>query len=134
MLVRVAVQPAQVIVPGVAATPWIPQGQVTELIGLIDTGASGTCITSTAAQMIGIRSRGKTNMSGVHGVAPRNRQRFTLGAIYDDAGERGYFWFEEVSGAEMANNGVFDVLIGMDVISQGDLHVMRDGQFRWVLG
>lgn len=133
MLVPVAVQPAQILVPGVAATPWFPQAQVTELTGLIDTGASGTCLSRTAALKMGVRSRGKTNMSGVHGVAPRNRQRFTLGALYDD-GERGYFWFEEVSGAEMADNGVFDVLIGMDVISQGDLHVMRDGRFRWALG
>ncbi|RSU53975.1 aspartyl protease family protein [Sphingomonas sp. S-NIH.Pt15_0812] len=134
MLIPVAVQPAQMIVPGVAPTPWIPEGRVTELKGLIDTGASGTCLTRSAALKVGIRSRGKTNMSGVHGVAPRNRQRFSLGAIYNDNGERGYFWFEEVSGAEMADNGVFDVLIGMDVISQGDLHVMRDGHFSWVLG
>lgn len=64
----------------------------------------------------------------------QNRLRFVLGAIYDDDHERGYFWFDEVAGVEFSDNGDFDVLIGMDVISQGDLHVMRDGEFRWVLG
>lgn len=83
---------------------------------------------------MGLRPRGKARVGGVAGIGFQNRLRFVLGAIYDDDHERGYFWFDEVAGVEFSDNGDFDVLIGMDVISQGDLHVMRDGEFRWVLG
>ncbi len=83
---------------------------------------------------MGLRSRGKARVGGVGGIETHNRFRFVLGALYDDGGERGYFWFEEVSGVDFPDNGDFDVLIGMDVINQGDLTVTRDGHFHWVLG
>ena len=134
MIVDVAVQPAQVIVPGVASTPWVPVAEVSALRGLIDTGASGTCLTRSAARSMGLRSRGKARVGGVSGVEYHNRFRFVLGALYDDGGERGYFWFDEVSGVDFPDNENFDVLIGMDVIGQGDLTVLRDGNFKWVSG
>lgn len=134
IIIDVAVQPAQVIVPGVEPTPWVPTSQVSTLRGLVDTGATGTCITRSAAAAIGLRSRGKARVGGVSSTEYHDRFRFVLGALYDDEGERGYFWFDEVNGTHFRDNGDFDVLIGMDVISQGDLSVMRDGSFSWVLG
>lgn len=133
MIVDVVVQPAQVLVPGVEPTPWIPRAQATTLRGLLDTGASGTCITRSAAREMGLRPRGKARVGGVSGTEYHNRFRFVLGALYNDGGERGYFWFDEVSGVDFPDNGDFDVLIGMDVISQGDLHVLRSGRFKWEL-
>lgn len=134
LIVDVAVQPAQIIVPGVTPTPWVPSSTVSTLRGLIDTGAGGTCITRSAARAMGLRPRGKKGVGGVSSIEVHNRYRFVLGALYEDRGERGYFWFDEVNGVDFRDNGDFDVLIGMDVIGQGDLTIRRDGRFTWVLG
>ena len=133
MVIDVVVQPAQVFVPGVEPTPWVPASNVSILRGLIDTGAGGTCITRSAARAMGLRPRGKARVGGVSGIEYHNRYRFVLGALYEDKAERGYFWFDEVNGADFRDNDDFDVLIGMDVIGQGDLHVFRSGRFTWEL-
>ncbi len=72
-------------------------------------------------------------LGGVSSIEHHNQYRFALAAIYDDDGVRGYYWFDEVNGVDFRDNGDFDLLIGMDVIAQGDLTVMRSGRFTWQL-
>jgi len=45
----------------------------------------------------------------------------------------GYYGFEPVLGCDFKDNPDFDVLIGMDIILQGDLSVKRSGEFEWYL-
>ena len=65
---------------------------------------------------------------------------FILGAWYADNindvmnQTRGYFTFEAVLGADFKDNDDFDVLIGMDIITQGTLTVAKQDEFSWVLG
>ncbi|SEM88968.1 Aspartyl protease [Sphingomonas gellani] len=133
LIIDVALQPAPVVVHGVQPHTVVPTSQVSALRGLIDTGATKTCISRSAAKQIGLRPRGKLNLGGVSSIEQHNRYRFVLGALYDDKGARGYYMFDEVSGVDFRDNGDFDVLIGMDVIAQGDLTLTRAGTFTWML-
>ncbi len=133
LIIDVAVQPAQMIVPDVQPVAFAPVTSASALRGLIDTGAQVTCITRAAARKIGLKSRGKQRLGSVSGIELHNQFRFVAGALYDDAGTRGYYWFDEVIGVDFQDNDDFDVLIGMDIITQGDLTVGRDRIFTWRL-
>ena len=133
LIIDVALQPAQIIVHGVEPETHVPSAEVSTLRGLIDTGAQRTCITKSAARQMGLRPRGKMRLGSVYSIEQHNQYRFVLGALYDDGGTRGYFWFDEVVGVDFRDNEDFEVLIGMDIISQGDLTVRRDGSFDWQL-
>jgi hypothetical protein len=58
-----------------------------------------------------------------------------LGVWYTaDCGEtKGYYGFDPILGADFKDNADFDVLIGMDLITRGDFHIRRDGNFLWDL-
>lgn len=133
MIIEVGIQKAPVIVPGVQPVPLAPAMAVTALRGLIDTGAQVTCIARSVARNIGLRPRGKARLGNVSTIEVHNQLRFVVGALYDDNDTRGHVWFDEVVGVDFKDNDDFDVLIGMDLIGQGDLIVRRGGNFRWEL-
>ena len=101
--------------------------------GLLNTGASTTCITRRAAQRIGLRPRGKRRVASVTSIEYHNQYLFGLGAFYEADDARGYYMFDEVLGVEFRDNDDFDVPIGMDVITRGDLTLFRSGEFTWTL-
>ncbi len=107
--------------------------------GLIDTGASLTCVTPRVAQKIGLVPRGKIPLGSVSDVRLHTTYSFVLGVWYSEQnGEpqnstTGYFGFEPVLGCEIPEKIDFDVIIGMDIISQGDFTTNRLGEFTWKL-
>lgn len=132
-IIDIALQPTRFFAKGVEPQPVPVVGAVSALRGLIDTGAGRTCITRSTARAIGLRPRGKMKLGSVFSIEHHNTFRFVLGAIYDDNGDRGYWWFDEVVGLDFRDNDDFQVLIGMDILSRGDLLLRRDGTFTWTL-
>lgn len=108
--------------------------------GLIDTGAQVTCVTARVARQIGLVPRGKRHLGNISDVRSHRTLSFVLGVWYSqDNGETqnattGYFGFEPVLGCEIPDKMDFDILIGMDIISQGDFMTRRSGDFTWELG
>jgi hypothetical protein len=72
-------------------------------------------------------------MGNVSSIEMHTRYRFVLTAWYDSPTGRGWYMFDTVEGADFKDNNDFDVLIGMDVIGQGDLTILRSGTFTWQL-
>lgn len=107
--------------------------------GLIDTGAALTCVTSRVAQKIGLVPRGKRQLGNISDVRSHRTFSFVLGVWYSEENgdpqnrTTGYYGFEPVLGCEIPDKMDFDVLIGMDVICQGDFMTKRSGEFTWLL-
>jgi hypothetical protein len=78
-------------------------------------------------------------LGNVSNIEMHTSYSFVLGVWYaQDGGEtlnetRGYYGFDPILGADFKDNDDFDVLIGMDIISQGDFRTTRSGEFFWDL-
>lgn len=107
---------------------------VDALRGLLDTGATRTCITRKAAARAGLKPQGKVRIGNVSSFEMHNQYAFVLGVWFGSpGGDRGFYGFDTILGVDFKDNDDFDVLIGMDVISRGDLTLLRDGSFTWQL-
>lgn len=100
--------------------------------GLLDTGATASWISSKVVSHFGLQSVGKKPVV----VATEIRQRpsfvFRLGLMGDGMGPESLpIIFAETIGFEINQADGFDVLLGMDVLSQTEFHMFPDG--RWVL-
>lgn len=93
-----------------------PERQKEQYRAIWDTGATNTCITRRVAEQLGLEPTGKARVSGVHGVkeVPKYLINLYLPNNVNFAGI-------SATEAEIGNN--IDVLIGMDVISHGDLAI-----------
>lgn len=101
---------------------------------LVDTGATSTSIAPNAARRLNLRSTGKRDIMTANGV--RRARCYDFQIAFMDAGASGdgdgssplFVLPGVVSGAELnPDKFAFDILLGMDVISQGDLMIRRDG-------
>lgn len=107
--------------------------------GLIDTGAQITCVTRSAAARANLQPRGKKRLGNVSSIEMHTAYVFVLGVWYEiDEGQsqnqtRGYYGFDPIMGCDFKDNADFDVLIGMDLIGQGNFSTTRDGEFLWDL-
>ncbi len=102
---------------------------------LIDSGAQSTCITSDAATKVGLIPVGKVPIRGVSGLNYHNNYLFKVGFAFG-IGEKlpgkadVHVFVNPIEGAELNfTSSQFDVLLGMDVISQGSLKIDGDGTF-----
>lgn len=113
--------------------------EIEPLRGLIDTGAAVTCVTRSVAQRVGLVPRGKRPLGNVSDIRLHTAYSFVVGVWYSQSNgdamneTRGYYGFEPVLGCDFQDNADFDVLIGMDIISQGDFATKRSGEFSWAL-
>ena len=103
--------------------------------GLIDTGATRSGIRSDIARRLGLRSESQRRIETANGPLFAREYLVRFGLFAGDFGggeadqnnqypivlDRHFFTFELAAGF------TYPVLIGMDVISQCDLHVLRDG-------
>lgn len=103
---------------------------------LIDTGATATSITPNAAAKLGLRMAGRQNVLTAGGPQYVPYYVFYVGFVYPEGvnpiAKPATFHVlpDPVTGAAfLFNSSPFDILLGMDVISQGDLFVRRDGNF-----
>ena len=99
----------------------------------MDTGALRTCVTERVVQAVGLRRKGRAEIWNIKrpemhwtylfhvGIWPDSADDFTPSAIFGIG--------PEIEGIDVGNNRFFDVLLGMDIISQGYLHLERDGTF-----
>jgi hypothetical protein len=138
-IVDVGLQPSTALIDGVTPVAMPPIIDIKPLRGLIDTGATMTCITRAVAAQVGLRPRGKQRLGNVSSIEIHTAYSFQLGVWYAvDEGEsqnqtRGYYAFEPILGCDFKDNDDFDVLIGMDLIGKGDFSTTRSGEFVWAL-
>jgi hypothetical protein len=103
---------------------------------LVDTGSTISGITRRIAKRLGLVGRGKRPLSSAQGEGQAERYLFRVGIVPmagDDALSFPYV-FEEVIGFELTNSFQFDALLGMDILSQCDLELHRNGHCRLVFG
>lgn len=104
---------------------------------LVDTGAQATCITSAAAERVGLAPIGKVPIQGVAGLSFHNNYLFRVGFAFGVIGERRearmgslHVVDTPIQGAELnIADSDFDVLLGMDIIGIGSLKIDGDGSF-----
>lgn len=84
-----------------------------------------------------LRPVGRRQLQNVSDIQIHKTYTFVLGVWYGDDNQsgslKGYYGFEPVLGCDFYDNDTFDVLIGMDIISQGDFSTKRSGDFFWDL-
>jgi hypothetical protein len=137
-----------VVILGEADAALVHRGQPPSRLqlfkALIDTWASGTCITRQTATKMGLAPIGKIPIQGVFGANYHNSYLFYFGLMVQSApiaganvssqqfGQQLHMLPTPIEGAEFeAGNHGFDVLLGMDVITSGSLAVGGNGTFSW---
>ena len=102
-------------------------------VGLIDTGATRTCITQRLVERFELRSVMKVLVASATSYPERRRAyEFSLGLFCQDelSEQRALYVLPNSFVAPIfQNNGNFDVLIGMDLLSQGRLVFETGGNF-----
>jgi hypothetical protein len=100
---------------------------------LIDTGATRTCITRRVVERLRLEARRKMLVASATSTPERRwAYSYSLGLFCSDAQPAAttlYVIPHEFVAPWFQDNGSFDVLLGMDVLSQGDLSFRRDGWF-----
>lgn len=102
---------------------------------LLDTGATNTSISPQAVQRLGLSFVGRKHVVTANGYRRAKCFSFRVAMINltADPGAAGSPFFvlpDPIAGTELnADQFTFDILLGMDVISQGDLTIRRDGSF-----
>lgn len=107
-----------------------------ECNALVDTGARRTCVTENTVQSLGLRRKGRAEVWNIK----RPEMHFTYlfhVAIWPDTQQSyhapvaPYGIGSEIEGIDVGDNRFFDILLGMDIISQGSFHLERSGEFRF---
>lgn len=111
---------------------------------LIDTGATTSCISKKLASDIGLSPIGKIAVHGVSGIQRHNCYLFYVGFTYSqmftgldslESARRIEHLLQVLSapiqGVEFDSGPDSDVLLGMDVLSNGSLKIEGDGTFSW---
>ena len=102
---------------------------------LIDTGAQLTAITHKAIAETGLQRIGRRDIIGVNGPDSHAVYCFHIGFECEGASGPTYFqWEEPQIAVDLPDNGIFDVIIGMNILGQGDLRFSRDGTFSFEFG
>ncbi|MEQ1929369.1 MAG: retropepsin-like aspartic protease [Parvularculaceae bacterium] len=97
------------------------------LRALLDTGATSSSITPNAAHRIGLTPAGLRYVNTAGGMRRVPYFAFRIGILKDGAGAP-FVLDEPISGSAFTLETMnFDILLGMDVISLGDLAIRRDG-------
>ena len=94
-------------------------GDLIETKAIWDTGATNTVLTDETALKIGLISFGKTIVSGVHG--PKTVNRYFVNVTLNNESISLDIPVTECSA--LSADGSIGVLIGMDIINQGDFAI-----------
>lgn len=103
-----------------------------ECMALVDTGARRTCVTERVVQDIGLQRIGQAEVWNVKRPERHWTYLFHVGIwpFSEDGSPLPIFGIgEEIEGIDVGNHPYFDVLLGMDIISQGTLLVERGKTF-----
>jgi len=102
-------------------------------LALIDTGATRTCLTQSLIGKLGLEAKAKLLVaSATSGPERRRAYGYTLGLFCSDENQGAKTLY--VIGAEFVapwfqDNGNFQVLLGMDILSRGRLSFQMGGDF-----
>jgi hypothetical protein len=133
VILQVAILPPSQLT-AVRTQPSAPHN-LTMFAGLVDTGASVTCISNNVVQAIGLQPSGKTSMSGSTGQSTVDQYTFVVGFLFGaqqapTGAISGQLYAHLVQGCEFTSHGFgFDVLIGRDILCKGTLSVSFDGHY-----
>lgn len=103
-----------------------------EFIALVDTGATRTAISQNVIDRVGLTSRGKIPVGNVRRTEEHHTYVFyvAIWPVSDDGSPTAVFGIgQEIMGIDGGDSRYYDILLGMDVISQGSLRLERDGSF-----
>ena len=120
------------------AADFFPGGVVRSFKAQIDTGAQTTCITKRVIDYYSMKPNGRTEIISVSGQGEVNTFVFTVGFLLGTSPNKigsafagNFFFFPTIMGAEIYahDDDDLDILIGMDIISRGSLHIEASGYF-----
>lgn len=99
----------------------------------MDTGASVTAISRDLARELSLQPEGKRSITNTHGMQQAIQYRFRLGFLMPAANTAStpFMLAETVFGIDFTATPNFQVLIGMDIISQGTLEVHKAGHWHF---
>lgn len=102
-------------------------------VALIDTGATRTCITQRVISRLSLEAKTKLLVASATSAPERRRAYgYSLGLFCSDEHDEAktlYVIPHEFVAPWFADNGNFDVLVGMDILSQGRLVFESNGSF-----
>jgi gag-polyprotein putative aspartyl protease len=104
---------------------------------LIDTGATRTMIAARVVAKLNLQLVNKLDFASMEGVSRRNGYLFHVGfyqspAVTDTEISNVQVFKRVINGGELPDGNTFDVLLGMDVITSGNLSIDKDGTFRFL--
>jgi predicted aspartyl protease len=94
-------------------------GKALAVTALLDTGADMTCVSTRAADVLALPVAGNAYTQGAGGLLPVKYHYATLALPHEIV-------FENLLVSDFFGTATFDVLIGMDIINQGDLAFTSD--------
>ncbi len=103
---------------------------------LIDTGATRTMIATRVVKRLNLGLVNKLDFAGLGGVSRRNGYLFHV-AFYalppSSASEVSniHIFTKVINGGELSDEYTFDVLLGMDVLTSGNLRIDKVGTFEF---
>lgn len=126
LLINIGVYPAGSFSPTGSAPP-----QISTFPALIDTGASGTCISPLVAQTLGLQPVGLRPMISATSAVPVSAYLVDLVIPFGQAG----FVIGGTMVLEFAPHAgsPFQILVGRDIICKGTLSLSFDGHFSFSL-
>jgi len=120
--------------PGFIPAPGSPTNPINAnaYMGLIDTGASCSCVSARVIHAEELVASGKQPVSGLHGSHPTNSYRFQLVIPFIQSQHAGGSALANVisyniHGVEFIPGPTFEVLIGRDIICSGAFSMSFDG-------
>ncbi|MGE0408319.1 MAG: aspartyl protease family protein [Amphiplicatus sp.] len=100
------------------------------LRALVDTGATSSSITPEAVRRIGLKRGGRRFVNTAGGMRRAPFYVFRIGPLHENGAGAPYVLDEPIAGGEFTLGGFnYDILLGMDVISRGDLTIRRNGTY-----
>ncbi len=107
--------------------------------GLVDTGATITAISRDIVVSLDLEPEGKRIITNTHGQARSTQYRFRIGFLEDrrdipvglQPSTFPFFLNDLIFGIDIAPTERFDVLIGIDVLSQLDIQISKDRSYRF---
>ena len=104
-------------------------------IALVDTGATISAVTPRVVRTLQLPQLGKRPLASAQGEGQAERYLFRFALQANRVHAPSFpFVFEEVVGFELTDSFQFDALIGMDILSQCDFEMLRNGICRLTFG